>query len=118
MYGYLHSRAEALLGSGEVSKEAVQEGAVQAATALLSTVYWMLYTHALTPNTVELIPTLGALSPRGGPVQDPVLTQSRAEALLGGGEVSKEAVQEGAVQAANLPPLQELCQPGMPPDRV
>jgi len=30
--------------------------------------------YALTPNTVELIPTLGALSPRGGPVQDPVLT--------------------------------------------
>jgi len=29
---------------------------------------------ALTPNTVELIPTLGALFPRGGPVQDPVLT--------------------------------------------
>ena len=29
---------------------------------------------ALTPNTVELIPTLGAPSPRGGPVQDPVLT--------------------------------------------
>jgi len=28
----------------------------------------------LTPNTVELIHTLGALSPRGGPVQDPVLT--------------------------------------------
>ena len=28
----------------------------------------------LTPNTVELIPTLGALSPRGGPVQDPVIT--------------------------------------------
>ena len=24
--------------------------------------------------TVELIPTLGALSPRGGPIQDPVLT--------------------------------------------
>ena len=29
--------------------------------------------YALTPNTVELIPALGALSPRGGPVQDPVL---------------------------------------------
>ena len=29
---------------------------------------------ALTPNTVELIPTLIALSPRGGPVQDRVLT--------------------------------------------
>ena len=29
----------------------------------------------LTPNTVELIHTLGALSPRGGPVQDPVLTR-------------------------------------------
>ena len=29
----------------------------------------------LTPDTVELIPTLGALSPRGGPVQDPVLTR-------------------------------------------
>ena len=28
----------------------------------------------LAPNTVELIPTLGALFPRGGPVQDPVLT--------------------------------------------
>ena len=28
----------------------------------------------LTPNTVEPIPTLGALFPRGGPVQDPVLT--------------------------------------------
>ena len=31
----------------------------------------------LTPNTVEIIPTLGALSPRGGPVRDPVLTNSR-----------------------------------------
>ena len=31
------------------------------------------YPH-LTPNTVELMPTLGALSPRGGPVQDLVLT--------------------------------------------
>jgi len=29
--------------------------------------------NALTPNTVELIPTLGDLFPRGGPVQDPVL---------------------------------------------
>ena len=29
---------------------------------------------ALTPNTVELIHTLGALFPQGGPVQDPVLT--------------------------------------------
>jgi len=28
----------------------------------------------LTPNTVELMPTVGALFPRGGPVQDPVLT--------------------------------------------
>ena len=28
---------------------------------------------SLTPNTVELIPVHGALSPRGGPVQDPVL---------------------------------------------
>ena len=30
--------------------------------------------YDVTPNTVELIPTLGALFPRGGPVQDPVLT--------------------------------------------
>jgi len=30
--------------------------------------------YALTPNTVKLIPTIGALLPRGGPVQDPVLT--------------------------------------------
>ena len=28
----------------------------------------------LTPNTVELIPTIGALFPRGGPAQDSVLT--------------------------------------------
>ena len=33
----------------------------------------VLTPYALIPNTVELIPTLGALSPRGGPVQDPVL---------------------------------------------
>ena len=32
---------------------------------------------ALLPNTVELILTLGTLSPRGGPVQDPVLTRRR-----------------------------------------
>ena len=30
--------------------------------------------YALTPKTVELIPALGARSPRGGPVHDPVLT--------------------------------------------
>jgi len=30
--------------------------------------------YALTPNTVEQIPNLGALFLRGGPVQDPVLT--------------------------------------------
>ena len=30
--------------------------------------------YALTPNTGEPIPTLGALFPRGGPVQDPVFT--------------------------------------------
>ena len=28
--------------------------------------------YDITPNTVELIPTLGALPPQGGPVQDPV----------------------------------------------
>jgi len=33
---------------------------------------------ALTPNTVELIPTLGARFPRGGPVQDLDLTYSLA----------------------------------------
>jgi len=30
--------------------------------------------YALTPNKIELIPALGALFIRGGPVQDPVLT--------------------------------------------
>ena len=34
------------------------------------------------PNTVELIPTLGALSPRGGPVQDPVLPLTAFRAPL------------------------------------
>jgi len=28
----------------------------------------------LTPNTVELIPNLGVLPPRGRPVQEPILT--------------------------------------------
>jgi len=36
--------------------------------------YVVVVAYALTPNTVELIPTLGAPFPRGGPVQDPVLT--------------------------------------------
>ena len=34
---------------------------------------------ALTPNTFELISTLGALPPPGGPVPDPVLTQCGPE---------------------------------------
>ena len=33
--------------------------------------------HDLTPNAVEPIPTLGAFFPRGGPINDPVLTGSR-----------------------------------------
>jgi len=33
--------------------------------------------YALTLNKVELIPTLGALSPRGGPVQEPALIHPR-----------------------------------------
>ena len=33
----------------------------------------------LTSTTVELIPTLGALPPRGGPVQDPVLTRRKRQ---------------------------------------
>ena len=33
--------------------------------------------HASVPNIVEIIPTLGALPPRGRPVQDPVFTVSR-----------------------------------------
>ena len=39
--------------------------------------------YALTPNTVELILTLEALPPRGGPVQDPVLA-------AGGGRIPRE----------------------------
>jgi len=43
--------------------------------------------EALAPNTVELIPTLGAPFPRGEPVQDPVLTAR----VSGGGPVCPEA---------------------------
>ena len=39
--------------------------------------------YALTPNTVELIPALGALFPRGGPVQDPVLTGGGGRGVAG-----------------------------------
>ena len=46
--------------------------------------------YALTPNTVELIPTLGALSPRGGPVHDPVLTLSTGECCVEVVHLSKE----------------------------
>ena len=38
--------------------------------------------HALTPIAVELVPTLGALSPRGGPVQDPAHTPFQVGAAL------------------------------------
>ena len=38
---------------------------------------FIIRSNALTPNTVELIPTRGVLFPRGGPVQDPVLTFHR-----------------------------------------
>ena len=41
----------------------------------------------LTPNTVELIPTLGALFPRGGPVQDSVLTPAAPTGLPAVGSV-------------------------------
>ena len=34
------------------------------------------FSEAVPPDTVELVPALGALFPRGGPVQDPVLTPS------------------------------------------
>ena len=37
--------------------------------------------YALTPNTVELIPTHGAFFPRGEPVQDPVLTHGATEGV-------------------------------------
>ena len=43
--------------------------------------YYRRYPYALTPNTVELIPTLGALFPRGGPIQDPVLYYRRSVPL-------------------------------------
>ena len=50
--------------------------------------YWQdsFRPYALTPNTVELIPTLGALFPRGGPVQDLVLTNTHTGATGGGAE--------------------------------
>ena len=44
-----------------------------------------LVQHPLTPKTVELIPTLGALFPRGGPVQDPALTTSPDQSQGRGG---------------------------------
>ena len=46
--------------------------------------------YALTPDTVELIPTLGALFPRGGSVQDPVLTWGGGQA---GGRALESALQ-------------------------
>jgi len=42
--------------------------------------------RGLTSNTVELISTLGALSPRGGPVQNPVLAVQGAVCWAAGDE--------------------------------
>jgi len=53
----------------DVSEESAAD-ALNAATAAMM----VRIPYALTPKTVKLIPTLGALFPRGGPVQDPVLT--------------------------------------------
>jgi len=47
---------------------------VGAESGALSGVHWSPL--PLTPNPVELIPTLGSLILRGGPVQDPVLTRT------------------------------------------
>ena len=46
--------------------------------------------YALTPKTVELIPTLGAHFSRGGPVQDPVLTFGVPHAQAGFGAISTQ----------------------------
>ena len=46
----------------------------QIPTCTLSAQIHTASSNALTPNTAELIPTLRSLFPRGGPVQDPVLT--------------------------------------------
>jgi len=54
--------------------------------------------RALISNTVELIPTLGALFRRGGPVQDPVLTL--------------------ASHPASPPPLEPPHHPDRPPRRA
>ena len=42
----------------------------------------MLPLRPYLPDTVELIPTRGALFPRGGPVQDPVLTVTQSQFRL------------------------------------
>ena len=57
--------------------------------------------YTLTPNAVELILTLGALFPRGGPVQDPVLTPRglgfRIERPRRGVRRSKRARRRGVI---------------------
>ena len=52
----------------------------------------------LTPNTVELIPTLGALLPRGGPVLDPVLNPPLTELII-----SRLMIQEMRVEGSMGP---------------
>jgi len=48
-----------------------------------------------TPNTVELISTLGAIFPRGGPVQDPLLTNMPTQEAF-----AAVAAEGGAASAA------------------
>jgi len=59
---------------------------------------------ALTPHTVELIPTLRALSPRGGPVQDP----TRGALFPRGGPVQDLVFTWVAVQVDRATPLMGL----------
>jgi len=67
------------------------------------------YSYALTctPNTVELISTLGALLSRGGPVQDPVLTAIQTQPRQGctrGGRIGSTGVQGYLTYKKTHPP--------------
>ena len=61
--------------------------------------------YALTPTTVEPIPTLGALFPRGGPVQDPVLTAGAISNVPEAGILVKKIYGNRLVKPVHFKPL-------------
>jgi len=73
-----------------------------------------------TTDQVPIVPTLGALSPRGGPIQDPVLTLTSPQSgikspfsgpgfVLALAGIRRRVVQIQVIEKDDLPPTDHVC---------